>query len=179
MVTVGYGVSSHAPLMKYGELGQWIYGSRYWASPSVGDFSVYDCNSMKAVIVAARFWTKPYEFMEEPEILIWVGCIEFGEIGYPLVDGPASKPDYSANVADFSFDHTFCLRVYEFATGDSYVAAAPDLTTLSKGEDGYGHYVILRPTERFAATPLFGAVSETGIYKEHVGEPIYAVPSQE
>ncbi|MBD3371573.1 MAG: hypothetical protein GF403_02525 [Candidatus Coatesbacteria bacterium] len=57
LITVGKGVVGEAPLRKYGELGLWLDGSRYWASPSVGNFGVYDCRTMEVVCVADMWWT--------------------------------------------------------------------------------------------------------------------------
>jgi hypothetical protein len=38
--------------------------------------------------------------------------------------------------------------------------------------DDYGCFVTLKPTEAFAANPLFEPVSETEVYKEWVGEEV-------
>lgn len=174
-ITVGYGVSSRAPLGGYETLGRWIYGSRYWSVNTHRRLNVYESNSMKAVF-RPSCWRGVHKYVEEREILVWLGYIEIEEIEYPLINGPVTEPDYSANIPNPNYlecDGILCLMVYEFATGKSYMAAAPDLTTLSKD------HVILKPTERFASNPLFKPVSETEVYKEWVGMPVYASSSQE
>jgi hypothetical protein len=182
MITVGYGVSSHAPLKKYGELGQWMYDGRYWSNPSVGNFGIYDCNAMNAVIVADMWWAS-HEYSEESEVILWEGLIGFDEIEYPLVGGPVTKPDIPDLDAEYYDDYIRCLEVYDLTTGVHYLAAAPDLSTWPKEKNwsgnGYIYEAVWKPTEKFAANPLFGPVSETEIYKNNVGVLRRFDPSQE
>ncbi len=186
MVTVGYGVSSRAPLGGIERTGEWQYGSKYWSirtgDCASGGFIVYETESMKPVL-ETMIWRSNYEFLTEGEIVVWPTPLEERKIEYPLVNGPATEPDYKAStraagIKYFSYNLAPCLMVHDFATGSSYMAAAPDLTTVTEA-DGYIYEVTLKPTETFAANPLFGPVSETEVYKEWVGKEVNGCLSEE
>jgi len=55
-LTVRQGCHRLSPLHKYGELGLWQDGSRYWADTSVGNLGVYDCRTLEAICVVDMWW---------------------------------------------------------------------------------------------------------------------------
>jgi hypothetical protein len=179
IVTVGYGISSWSPCPTYyTSRGEWVCDSKYWVisvkpqDVSGGVLEIYEADSMRALLDTSSCGGD-YSFVNEPEALVWVPRLEKRGIAYPLVNGPAAEPDYSAKAAainGFNREDLPCVIVYEFATGNTYMAAAPDLTTLS--ETNYGYEVTLKPTERFTANPLSGPVSGTEVYKKWVGDPV-------
>jgi hypothetical protein len=186
IITVGYGVSSRAPLGGIQRTGEWQYGSKYWSvrtgDCAAGGFEVYETDSMKPVL-KTYIWLHNYEFLGGSEILVWPTTIDDREIDYPLVGGPATEPDYkslakAAGINYFDYYYAPCLMVYTLETGDSYMAAASDFTTLTEAE-GYACNVTLKPTERFTTNPLFGPVSKTEVYKEWVGKPVNGCLSEE
>ncbi|MCP4229707.1 MAG: SH3 domain-containing protein [bacterium] len=186
IVTVGYGVSSRAPLGGLSRTGSWQYGSKYWSirggDCAMGGLTVYDAESMKSVL-ETNVWLSNYEFSTEAEIVVWPTPLDKRKIEYPLVNGPKSEPDYkalakAAGIEYFTRDFAPCLMVCNLKTGDSYMAAGPDLTTITEAE-GYVCDITLKPTERFITNPLFEPVSNAKIYREWVGKPVNGCLSEE
>lgn len=153
----------------------WSYDSRFFAidvGMCVGrGLSVFKVDTM-AKVLNDSVWSYNYDFARGTGVLVWVSTLNYNDIEYPLIGGPATKGDA---IYTHEIQHTMemmpCVYVFDCNTGEKYMAAAPDVTTFRE-RDGYGRVVILKPTGTFAANPLFELVSETGVYKEWVGKEV-------